>query len=77
MTVILRPNTPRRLLLILLTLLAYQYWNNQIEEMRNEMQKAQKAEQRLRSDRDEWRLMAENLQAPADAEAEEEEEDEG
>ena len=49
----------------------------QIEEMRNEMQKAQKAEQRLRIDRDEWRLMAENLQAPADAEAEEEEEDEG
>ena len=28
MTVILRPNMPRRLLLILLTLLAYQYWNN-------------------------------------------------
>ena len=49
----------------------------QIEEMRNEMQKAQKAEQRLRIDRDEWRLMAENLQAPAGAEAEEEEEDEG
>ena len=27
------------------------------------MEKAQKAEQRLRADRDEWRLMAENLQA--------------
>eukprot|EP00439_Symbiodinium_sp_Y106_P055637 s2913_g7.t1 len=35
----------------------------QIAEMRSEMEKAQKAEQRLRADRDEWRLMAENLQA--------------
>ena len=34
-----------------------------IAEMRSEMEKAQKAEQRLRADRDEWRLMAENLQA--------------
>ena len=33
-----------------------------VEEMRIEMQKAQKAEQRLRIDRDAWRLMAENLQ---------------
>ena len=41
------------------------------------MQKAQKAEQRLRVDRDEWRLMAENLQAPAYADADDEEEDEG
>ena len=49
----------------------------QIEEMRNEMQKAQKAEQRLRIDRDEWRLKAENLQAPAYADADDEEEDEG
>ena len=49
----------------------------QIEEMRNEMQKAQKAEQRLRIDRDEWRLMAENLQTPANADADDEEEDEG
>ena len=51
----------------------------QIEEMRNEilMQKAQKAEQRLRVDRDEWRLMAENLQTPAYADADDEEEDEG
>ena len=31
--------------------------------MRSEMEKAQKAEQRLRAGRDEWRLMAENLQA--------------
>ena len=41
------------------------------------MQKAQKAEQRLRVDRDEWRLMAENLQTPAYADADDEEEDEG
>ena len=41
------------------------------------MQKAQKAEQRLRVDGDEWRLMAENLQAPAYADADDEEEDEG
>ena len=34
----------------------------QIAEMQSEMEKAQKAEQRLRADRDEWRLMAENLQ---------------
>ena len=34
-----------------------------IAEMRSEMEKAQKAEPRLRADRDEWRLMAENLQA--------------
>ena len=44
--------------------------------MRIEMQKAQQAEQRLRIDRDEWRLMAENLQAPGDADAEEEGDDE-
>ena len=31
--------------------------------MQSEMEKAQKAEQRLRADGDEWRLMAENLQA--------------
>eukprot|EP00439_Symbiodinium_sp_Y106_P053861 s1457_g7.t1 len=37
-----------------------------IAEMRSEMEKAQKAEQRLRADRDEWRLMAENLQATGD-----------
>ena len=46
-----------------------------VEEMRIEMQKAQKAEQRLRIDRDEWRLMAENLQAPEDDDAEGEEDD--
>ena len=46
-----------------------------IEEMRSEMKKAQQAEQRLRIDRDEWRLMAENLQTPGDANAEEEEEE--
>ena len=46
-----------------------------IEEMRSEMQKAQQAEQRLRIDRDEWRLMAENLQTPGNADADEEEED--
>eukprot|EP00439_Symbiodinium_sp_Y106_P074297 s3243_g14.t1 len=46
-----------------------------IEEMRSGMQKAQQAEQRLRIDRDEWRLMAENLQTPGNADADEEEED--
>ena len=46
-----------------------------VEEMRIEMQKAQKAEQRLRIDRDEWRLIAENLQAPGDDDAEGEEDD--
>ena len=46
-----------------------------VEEMRIEMQKAQKAEQRLRIYRDEWRLMAENLQAPGDDDAEGEEND--
>ena len=46
-----------------------------VEEMRIEMQKAQKAEQRLRIDRDEWRLMAENLQTPGDANVEEEEDE--
>eukprot|EP00439_Symbiodinium_sp_Y106_P010288 s4268_g1.t1 len=35
----------------------------QIADMRSEMEKAQKSEQRLRADRDEWRLMTENLQA--------------
>ena len=35
----------------------------QIAEMRSEMEKAQKAENRLGANRDEWRLMAENLQA--------------
>eukprot|EP00439_Symbiodinium_sp_Y106_P027866 s1892_g3.t1 len=43
---------------------------HKVEEMRIEMQKAQMAEQRLRIDRDEWRLMAENLQAPGDDDAE-------
>ena len=46
-----------------------------VEEMRIEMQKAHKAEQRLRIYRDEWRLMAENLQAPGDDDAEGEEND--
>ena len=47
----------------------------QIEEIRSEMQKAQQAEQRLRIDCDEWRLMAENLQAPENADADNEEEE--
>eukprot|EP00439_Symbiodinium_sp_Y106_P084248 s148_g25.t1 len=34
----------------------------QMVEVRLEVQKAQKAEQKLRVDRDEWKLMAENLQ---------------
>ena len=48
----------------------------EVEEMRIEMQKAQKAEQRLRADRDEWRMMAENLQTSGGDDAEEEEDDE-
>eukprot|EP00439_Symbiodinium_sp_Y106_P042331 s2065_g5.t1 len=47
----------------------------QVAELRTEMDKAQKAEQRLRLDRDEWRLMAENLQAPNDGNNEDEGED--
>ena len=46
-----------------------------IAEMRSEMEKAQKAEQRLRADRDEWRLMAENLQATGGNDEGEESED--
>ena len=44
--------------------------------MRIEMHKAQKAEQRLRADRDEWRMMAENLQTSGGDDAEEAEDDE-
>ena len=47
----------------------------QIAELRTEMEKAQKAEQRLRLDRDEWRLMAENLQAPNNGNDGDEDED--
>ena len=47
----------------------------EVEEMRIEMQKAQKAEQRLRADRDEWRMMAVNLQTSGCDDAEEEDDD--
>ena len=47
----------------------------QIAELRTEMEKAQKAEQRLRLDRDEWRLMAENLQTPNNGNDGDEDED--
>ena len=54
--------------------LEYEYLE-QIAELRTEMEKAQKAEQRLRLDRDEWRLVAENLQAPNDGNDGDEDED--
>ena len=54
--------------------LEYEYLE-QIAELRTEMEKAQKAEQRLRLDRDEWRLVAENLQAPSGGNDGDEDED--
>ena len=46
----------------------------QMVELRLEVQKAQKAEQRLRTDRDEWRLMAGSLQ-PKERENDKEDDD--
>ena len=46
----------------------------QIDEMQRELDKSKQTEQRLRADRDEWRLMAEDMQARKDEDEDEEEE---
>ncbi|CAE7213888.1 unnamed protein product [Symbiodinium microadriaticum] len=48
----------------------------QMEEMQREIDQAKEAEQRLRVDRDEWRLMAEDMQARRHDDDEEEEDEE-